>query len=100
MKTLKDTLNPVWSVYACSEDECHYLIKGKTKLEWKTIDKIKDCRDMVICDTEKEILKITNQMKKLKLPKLVNKLQIVKAYPTVEDNKFWTNEIKYYDLNV
>lgn len=116
MPTLKELYYSALSIHACNKDKVYYLMKYKGRAAWRTIDQIDDCANM-ICFVKNEnfgMTELTELIKCLKertpvqfdnykvqnLPKDVDYLQITTFIPTIEDDKMWTHDLSWIDVQL
>ena len=94
---IQDFLPKLWAVFACEENDVHYLIRDKKTdaISWKNLKQLKDLRDMVVVANKVEAETIIQWYitSKAPYPKKVVAFDICEIIPSFTDEGYWYEDV-------
>ena len=95
--TIQDYLPKVWGIFACEENDVHYLIRDtKTdKISWKNLEQITDLRDMVVVPfkPDAKFMIASFMSNKASYPKNVDVFEMCELIPSFNENGYWYEDV-------
>jgi hypothetical protein len=93
-KTFKEVIPTTWMIWACEENDVHYLVKERGNVKWVRTHNMNNCNNCIIFDTEKEVKNFAkNCIIKENIPKNVTILEYSKVWPVFEDGEIWYDTV-------
>lgn len=79
-----------WMLWACEDNDVHYLVLVDDKVTWMNTSSIDDCKDVIIFNKLSKAREFIHKCINRKLlPKGVVNIEYAQVVPSFEDGKLW-----------